>query len=198
MKKLSALFTCLLLVACADAPIIPPERVEAPRFTQLAPIGFKATELRIASEFEPSFRAPNVEHLFQVSPAEAVAIWAQDRLRVNGEGGLLEVIIQDASVTETSLETKKGIGGWFTKEPSEQYDARILVLMKLYDGVQRLPAAEAEVKVELSRSIQEGADVYARELLFNTMLVELTQALNAQMEKEIQAYFSPYLITVGH
>lgn len=190
--------TALLLFACAPAPIIPPEEVEPPRFTQLAPIGFQANELRIASDFAPSFRAPHVEHLFQTTPAEAMAIWAKDRLKISGQGGLLELEIIDASVTEIPLQVKTGLGGLLTTEPSERYDARLVATLKLYDGIQRLPAAETEVTVQLSRSIEEGADVYAREQFFNDFLEDMMAAFNTQMETEITAYFQPFLITIGN
>lgn len=198
-RYLLPLLALFMLTACQDAPIIPPEQVEPPRFTHLPPVGVNAGELRIASDYQPTFRAPHVDHLFQVTPADAMAVWAQDRLRVTGQGkGALEFVIVDASIIETPLEVKDGIKGIFTTEPSERYDAKLVATMKLYDGVQRMPAATAEVNLTMARSIQEGADVYAREEFFNSFLEDLMKTFNEQMQLEIDTYFRPHMVVMGN
>ncbi len=194
MKRLFAICALALgMAACQPAPIIPPTEAEAPRFNTLPPIHIKAKELRIAKEFTSSFKTPYVEHLFPVPPVQAIGVWADDRLKPSGNGGVLELVITDASVKEIMLPVDEGVKGLFKREQAQRYDARIATKLRMFDGVQRMAAAEAEVEITLSKSIREDADVYDREQLFNEMLAELMTRYNAQMEQQIQMHLTPYI-----
>lgn len=54
------------------------------------------------SEFTPSFRRPNVEHLLPISLEKTAKQWAKDRLDAVGYSldKVAKFIIKDASVTE--------------------------------------------------------------------------------------------------
>ena len=70
---LKKLFTVLLLIFVTPAStglqddMAEPRRYEEPRFADQAPIRLKVNKIDVVSEFTPSFKRPNVEHLFPFS-----------------------------------------------------------------------------------------------------------------------------------
>ena len=107
------LFTVLLISLTGGCSAIfgsyegdEPARYTELRFEDQKPIKLKVSKVDVISEFTPSFRRPNVEHLFPISIEKTAKTWARDRLEAVdfSSDKVAQFIIKDASVTE-ELET---------------------------------------------------------------------------------------------
>ena len=192
MKPVFALIL-FTLTACANAPEPPPDFPPI-RFTHAEQVRLDAAQVTVESEYNAPLQAPFVEHLFPTSPEQAVRNWVNDRIQPAGDRGLFHMTIHQASVQEVPLEQSKGLTGLLTTEPSERYDAVLTATAKLYKEARLLPMAEANIAVNISRSIQENATLNEREKFFYDLTRDLMQQFDAQMTDQLNTYFQPYIL----
>jgi hypothetical protein len=187
--SLMALALVGMLAACDTAP--PRPTYPDIRFTSTPPIRLAVSAVEIRNEFKPTFRSPNVEHLFPVPPARAAENWAHDRLQAAGGAQRARFTIQDASVKEIALEKKTGITATFTKEPSEQYDATLAAMLEIVDehGVALRTVA---VKATRSHTVLEGITPNDRDQAWYDMTKALMADFDQQMSAEISAHFGGF------
>lgn len=179
-----------LVAACAS----PPPRPTFPdiRFTAQAPLRLDAATLEVREEYQPPFRAPNVDHQFPVPPMRAAENWAHDRLKPTGRAGRIVFTVRNASAIETELPTKTGISGAFTTEPAQRYDLNLQATVQLVDP-QGLPIRAANVQAMRSQGVLEGITPNERERIWYDMTVALMADFDKQMEVEIRNNFGIYL-----
>ncbi|MCC6467536.1 MAG: hypothetical protein IT563_04385 [Alphaproteobacteria bacterium] len=147
--------------------------------------------VEVAQDYVPPGTKPNVEHLFPVTPSDAVARWAGDRLAAAGRGRLLRVVVKEASVVEVPLEKTGGIKGWFTTDQSERYDATLEVVVEVRSDVGREAFASARVK--RSQTIEEGASPDKRREVWYAMTERLMADLDKELERSMRQYLAVYL-----
>jgi hypothetical protein len=178
------------LAACNDVKLHPahPE-VD---FSNKAPIRLDVGSIEVTDGYK-AVDAPNrIEKKFPHVPAGQLRKWANERIQAAGGENRLVIVIEDASATETPLDTKGGITGAFTKQPNARVDAVAKVSVKLYTPQANLPKVEANAHARGSRTIQEDSTVYEREKLLNDMTLKLVNDIDAEIEKQINAYFNNY------
>ncbi len=178
------------LAGCSSAPQRPvfPEL----RFTGQPPIGLTVAQLDIQNDYVPTYRAPNVEHLFPVPPAKAAETWARDRLRPVGANGRARFTIHDASVTEVNLPQTEGIKGAFTTEPSEQYDMVLQATLEILDAGGRV-VRTANITAKRSQGVLNTASPNQRDQVWYDMTGAVMADFDRQMTAEIRRSFGPYV-----
>ncbi|MFQ5774001.1 MAG: hypothetical protein ACE5GS_05755 [Kiloniellaceae bacterium] len=189
-----AALAAALLVALA-ACAAPPPRPEFPQITfqNLPPIRLDVREVTVEQAYRPPAKAPNVDHRFPVPPADAAMRWARDRLVAAGATRRAHYVVRDASVVETPLKTTGGLKGMFTTEPSERYDARVVVELRIIADDGRV-AGSATAEAVRSRSVPEDITLNEREKVWYEMTEDIMRELNGQLEQTIKTVFSPYVI----
>src|SRR5262249_6132855 len=148
MRKILMLILFSLLAAqtACEQTYIPPRKQVS--FSG-APYGLNVASVNVVDEYKSSKRPPHVELLSDMPPAEAIKQWVSSRLIAKGQNGYAELVIKDAYITKQELPKQKtGIEGYFTTEQTEQYDGRLEMEIKLYDGVNILPVASIHVVSE--------------------------------------------------
>lgn len=191
MRSFIAAAACMLLAACNPAP--QPPSITPIDFSGKAPISLNVAEIRVVENYQSPLNAPNVEHLFPTSPAKAVKTWTSQRLRAAGTAGILEVVVDDASVIEKELPKTEGVRGLFTDDQAERYDARLRVTMRLYAGDRAISDAEGNVNVVRARSINEKATLSEREQFYQQIVIDMMQQFDSEAEMRLRQYFSNYL-----
>lgn len=162
-------------------------------FSHLAPITFNVAEMEIIDSFQSSYNAPDVEFQFPIPPGVAVTRWIKDRIETSGSQGKLLATIKDATVKEQPLPTRGGLMDIFYIEPSERYEAHVVVSFGVLDGSRALPIAEATVEITRSQTIQENASLADREALFVNLTEQLMEDFNTEAEKQIHTYLGSFL-----
>jgi len=179
-----------LLGACAS-------QVERPVYPELHFSHLAVFELDVARvEFVDRYNAPGappyVEHLFPQIPEAMMRNWAHHRFQAVGATRLARVKLTDAHVTSEALATIMGIEGWFTTDQEEELDARAAVTIEIFDD---LGGREGYVKAEarLSRTLPEKLTLNERDAIAYEMTEQLIMALDAEVEKAVQAHLARYL-----
>jgi len=201
LNFVAALALCGALAACAtDTPIAGP--VPKVGFQHLAPIRLTVGSINVINAYKSPLKAPNAEHRFPTSPAQALEAWAQSRLRTSaattakGQSAVAAFIIDEASVIETKLKKTEGFKGMFTYEPTERYDATVTARLTIRNGENGM---SGDVRVTAARSVEvrENATLSEREQAWFSMTESLMGDFNAQMEKQINGYLARWLETPG-
>jgi hypothetical protein len=193
MKKFILCALAFALTACQQAPTSYTPEPFAFESSAVAPWRINVAEIRIVEGYQSSLRKPNVEQDFPVPPAHAVKKWVASRLKATGTRGVMEITIRDASVTETALPKTEGITGFFTDDQDARYDARLVVTMRIFSGVQGISDATGDVEVTRSRSINEKATVFERSQLYHQMTRDMMLSFDSEAEKRLRQYFSAFL-----
>jgi hypothetical protein len=188
--KRAILLGLLLLVAC-ETPATKPSFSDI-RFTDEPLLRLDVAAVDIQDDFHPSFHAPNVEHLFPVSPEHAMENWARDRLQATGTLRRARVRIIDASVKETELPRTKGLTGAFTTDQAERYDATVEMSIDLINDrgyVDRTISAKAA----RSQSVAEGITPNQRDEAWYALTKDLMAELDRELERQMRANFTFYI-----
>lgn len=180
----------MLAAACQQPPSAP--AYQPPSFADRAPIRLDVARIDVVNEYAAPARAPNVDHLFKVTPAAAAAGWARDRLRAVGAAGAARVVIRNASVVEAKLPREGGIRGALTTQQSERYDAVLEVRVEIADdrGTQR---AMVSSRAERSRTVPEDVTLEGREKAWHEMTTALMNDLDIALERQIRDNFGSFL-----
>lgn len=166
-----------------------PARYSEPRFNTNSPIKLKVNKVEVISEFTPSFRRPNVEHLFPISIEKTARSWARDRLEAvdYSSDKIAQFIIKDASVTEELEPTDKV----FEKDRMK-YRATLNVVLRISDP-QKLSSAETEIEAWRELTLPADTDIAEKERYWNGMVNKLFDEFNIRMERNIHQYLNMYV-----
>ena len=193
LKKIYTILAMLIIIpayAQFRDDTAEPRRYEEPRFADQEMIRLKVNKIEVISEFTPSFKRPNVEHLFPISIEKTARIWARDRLEAVdfSSNKVAKFIIKDASVTEENEKSTE----LFTKDRT-RYKARLVVTLKISDP-ESLSSAETTIEAWRELTMNSDTDIDEKEKQWNTMVHKLFSEFNRSMEHNINEYLNMYVV----
>lgn len=193
MPKILLAALMLGLSACEQAPQAYRPEPFAFETNRAAPIGIRVAEIKVVEDYHSPLRRPNVEQDFPVPPAVAVGKWVNQRLKATGTSGVMEVVINDASVKEIPLKKTGGIKGVFTDDQDARYEAKLSVTFRVFTGAQAISDATGDVIVTRNHTINEKATVFQREAMYHGMTRDMMTTFDSEAQARLRQYFSPYL-----
>ncbi len=188
-KIVCAAATVVFLNACStmNNNTAVPERYSDLHFDNKAPISLLVKSVEIKSEFTPSFTRPHVEHMLPISIEKTAKTWAKERLQATdfASNSVAEFIIQDASVTETEEKSEQ-----LLSKDRLKYHATLKVLLRVVDN-----KSSAAANVEAWRDLVMAIDtnIVDKEQHWNDMVINLFQAFDSSMEKQIYQSLNMYV-----
>ncbi len=168
---------CLgFLPACVSAP---PETAEPVlTFAHMRPVALNVAKIEVLDEYRPTMQEPYVDHLMPSPPARAAKILAEEKLQAVGEGRLLRVVIDEASVVKENLPVTEGFWGAFSQEPAERYKAKVTLRFELVnEAAPDIIIGHASVIGKRTKTLIEGESPAARD----QAMTELTEALMSDL-----------------
>ena len=191
-KILSVLVICGLSAGCSLFSGNAEEMRESsdePRFNNSGKIELKVNKIDVVSEFTPSFRRPNVEHLLPISIEKTARLWANDRLEAVdiSSSKSVQVIIKDASVTEEF----EPVDSIFEKD-RVKYHATLHMIIRVTDTNQ-LSSAGTEVEAWRELTIPADTAIEDKEKYWNKMVYDLFNDFNQRMDYNIHKYLNLYI-----
>jgi hypothetical protein len=196
-SRRSVLLTAPLLAAGALLPaILLPGRALA-----AAPLSFKdklSVSLDVAGieveDATPTMAAdPDLQQQLQITPADAVRLWAADKLKATGSDGKARLVVRDATLKQTHLKVHKGISGWFHKDQSERYDGHVAVEL-VVDHPSRRFNGTASAEASRSFTVGEGTKVEERRALILKLVQDMMNDIDVAMDKSIRDNLFPVLV----
>ncbi|HEU5047795.1 MAG TPA: hypothetical protein VFT64_08135 [Rickettsiales bacterium] len=151
--------------------------------------------VNVVDEYQSSKELPNVELLSDITPAQAMRQWSDERLVAKGNTGRAEVVIKDAHIVQKSLPKKKsGVEGYFTTEQTQELNGRLEVEIKIYDGISALPLAMVQASSESSMTLPENATIMDRNKAYHAITVELVHRIEPPVVQGIQGHFGKFMM----
>ncbi len=168
-----------MLAACSDSA--PPPTFSDIRFVNGTPIRLNVAAIDLKAEFQPSFRAPEIEQDFPVPPQRAVENWVHDRLRAGNPQSeyRARVTILDAAAHD--------------HPDGETYDAKVSVRIDILDG-HGFPVRSAHAEASRSTTLESGASLDDKDLAWYGMTRQLVGSLGTELERQIRNSFYPYVM----
>ncbi|MDD4555919.1 MAG: hypothetical protein PHE89_01135 [Alphaproteobacteria bacterium] len=189
-KIILSIISVSLISACSfvskDEEI---EKFNEPRYTDRGQIELKVNSIEVVSEFTPTFRTPNVEHLFPISIEKTAKLWAKDRLKAVdfSSNKKATYIIKNASVTEQLIKSDKP----FSKDRIK-YKANLNVVLRVSDE-NSLSSAQTEIEVWRELTIPADTAIDEKEKFWNGMVIKLFDEFDVRMEQNIHQYLNMYV-----
>ncbi|MFW0776521.1 MAG: hypothetical protein ACN2B6_02230 [Rickettsiales bacterium] len=189
-KWLLGIFAAFMLTSCSsEHPVdFPPLS-----FARYQPIYLNVSRIEFVDEYKSPLTSPYVEHLMPYSPAEAMRIWAKERLRAIGPDKVLQIIIKDGSVVATELHKDSSIADFFTIDQDRRYDAKLDVELRIYGHESALSEANVHVKAARSVTLSENASAWRRSAAQRAMIGEMMEGVNAELEKNMFLYMGRHI-----
>lgn len=187
----SAVIVALAVTACAGKP--PVQRLPELSFADKPAINLDVAQMEIVSEYQPTGRPPNYEHLMPISPEAAAIRWAKDRLHPIGRKGTARVVIRDAKVIKTDLRTDKSLAGAFKDEQAERYEGTLEVTVEIQDE-RHMVMGDVTARATRTRSLAEDVTVNERERALYDISSTLSRDIDMQMDGLIHTYLSRWVV----
>ncbi len=185
LAALAAVASLALLAAC-ETPA-PAGKLPDLTFAHLPALRLPAQRVETTVRYVQPMRAPNVEHLFPVPPVRAMERWAAQRLKADGGARVARFVIVEASVKETKLPRDTSMRGYFTKQASERYDARVEAILEVQDGIGAMKGV-ADAHASRWITVLEDASLNERERVKFDLIEGLMKDFDAEFEKSVLTY----------
>lgn len=190
LAAIGATLALLLVTACQTTVSRPV--FEELSFAHLPPIRFDVARVEVVEDYRSPLTDPHVEHLFPTPIAAAVTRWANDRLKPEGNSGVVRVHIEDASAVLEPLDTNTDVEGLFTTEQAERVRARVQVSIEVVDE-RNLADGFAKAEAIRTRTIPEDVTLNERDEIYFQVTVALMNDFNTSQEQSIRQYLGRYL-----
>jgi len=183
----------IALAGCTNNP--PPSgALPAVSFNDTKPYVLDVARIEIVSKFAAPSSAPHIEFQLNVSPENAFKRWVQDRLQPKGTAGVLRVVINDASATETIIPKDPNKSALdLTNQDQSKIDMSLDVALQMLDDHQ-LVMSEVTGRASRSRTLPTGIKLNERDKMLHDMVVDLTRGLGQELDPQIQATFRQKLM----
>jgi hypothetical protein len=191
----AALAALLLTSACTTEPSAPagPKPVS---FEAQAPLRLDIASISVESRYQAPGRAPNVEHLYSVTPVSTARAWAASRIVGVGPRGTAVLTVLEGSVISEDLPKKGGLTAVFGDQRDVQLTARLKARLDVNrPGERPGELAQWSVNVEASanRTVLESASLNERDAAYGLLMQQLAREFDAALTAEIRRSMSAAL-----
>lgn len=181
------------VAACTSVPPAAPADI-AITFQHRAPIALRVSTIDVVDQYEPTLKAPHVEHLHSVTPASIVHRWARERLSAEGQRGQITLILTEAGVIEQNLEVSGGVGGLFSDEPDTKLLGVIQARFEHADVGPPAASSSVEIQVEASVEILESATLNERDLAYFRLVEKLAKEFDRVLTQQVETSLSSLVL----
>ncbi|MDD9877562.1 MAG: hypothetical protein OXR84_09005 [Magnetovibrio sp.] len=191
LRSAAALAVAAFIVAGCETPV-ETQRLPELTFSHLPVFQLDVAAVQIKHAYKAPLKAPHVEHLLPVAPAQALEQWAKDRIKAVGTSGVAVLVIEDARATETQLAKDTSLKGKFTKQQSHRYDMRVRASLELSDRVGN-KRASAGANASRSVTVREDVTLNEREKTWFTTVDQMMRDFNREMDSNVRRYMGRWI-----
>jgi hypothetical protein len=183
----------LALGACTSTPIAP--GLAPVSYAGKGAMRFAVARVDVITSYVPPMRRPNIEHEVPFGPLETLQRWGRERLAAGGgPGRALRFVVVDAAMTETDLPRATGMRASFTTQQDKRYDLTLAAALELREEPGNLVVASGEARATRFRTVAEGIPIAERAAAWHALLKQTMDDLDAEMERQVRAHFSPFAL----
>ena len=180
------------LAACTTTPLAP--ALQPISYAGKGAIRFAASRVDVVTSYAPPMRRPNLDHEVPFTPLETMQRWGRERLAAGGGAARhLRFTIATAAMTEADLPRESGMRANFTTQQDKRYDLALAAALELREDANGLVVASGEARASRFRTVAEGIPIAEREAVWHALLKQTMDDLDAELERQIRAHFSPFI-----
>lgn len=189
MKAPLWIFAAIALTVAGCAAQNPTAHMPQITFQHEVPVNLAVDRIEVVNAYKAPLAPPNVEHKMETTPAQAVEIWAHDRLKAAGDpnGSVARLTIDTAKLTEEKLPLTEGIKGTFTTDQAFRYNLEIAATLEIVDGGGQV-MGHAETRTMRSRTTPENATLNDLHQVWFKMLEASMRDFDKEMELNIRKF----------
>lgn len=151
------------------------------------------TALDVRIDDRPPTEYPAVGHLAATPYDQAIKLWAEKRFRLTGNSiNTLRVSITEGRITEKVLPVKKGIKGWFKKEPSTEYHAALSITVAIVDPNGNV-IASADAKSWQTTALVEGTTGAEKSDALTNLVTDTFAALDREIAPQFVRHLAKFV-----
>ena len=195
-SRRSVLLTAPLVAAGALLPCLSSGLAAPPAmlsFKDKLPVSLDVAGIEVEDATPTMAADPDLQQQLQITPADAVRLWAADKLKAAGSDGRARLVVRDATLKQTHLKVRTGVSGWFHKDQSERYDGHVAVELVVDHPARRFNGT-ASAEASRSFTVTEGTKVEERRALILQLVQDLMNDIDTAMDKSIRDNLFPVLI----
>jgi hypothetical protein len=163
------------------------------RFADATTFATDATSLSIQVDARPPKEYPHVMYRAPFTFEQAAKAWADSHFNLSGNSvNTLRITLKEGDITEKLLPKTGGIKGWFTKDQSAEYEARLAVEVAIIDPNGKV-IASADGKAWQSRTVTEGATEEDKRRVWSEMIKSTFDNMDAELQPRIRSTMSNYV-----
>ena len=189
MKKL-LIIILFSLVTFACQPI---EKIDEVVFdnNQFSRFNILSTSIEINEVFEKKISYPYIDHTLKVHPSQRITNWVNNNFKAIGNKNIFNVIILDASITQTEFENKEAKN--FDEKNNYRYKLFYLIEFNLYNDSKKLLASTL---VETSRSTTSGLyiSIQEKEKIINDLIHQSLVDISNESKELLKKYMNDYIL----
>lgn len=184
----AALVALMLVSACTAEPPAPsgPKPVS---FEAQPPLRLDIASITVESRYQSPGRAPNLEHLYSVTPVSTARAWAASRLVGVGPRGTAVLTVLEGSVISEDLPKKGGLTAVFGDQRDVRMTARLRARLDVDRPGERpgeLSQWSANVEASAHRTVLESASLNERDAAYGELMQQLAREFDAALTAEIR------------
>lgn len=190
----------LAMALFAGALALPPgaafaadEGAPAIRFADATTFATDATSMSIHVDARPPKEYPHVMSRAPFTFEQAAKAWADAHFNLSGNSvNTLRITLKEGDITEKLLPKTKGIKGWFTKDQSAEYEARLAVEVAIIDPNGKV-VASADGNAWQTHTVTEGATEEDKRRLWAEMIKGTFDNMDAELQPRIRSAMASYV-----
>lgn len=195
-KSMNLLAPAMLLAALAfqaPAASAAADVVSVIRFSDATTLSTDATSLSIYVDARPPKEYPHVMYRAPFTFEQAAKAWADSHFSLSGNSvNTLRITLREGDITEKLLPKTGGIKGWFTKDQSAEYEARLAVEVAVIDPNGKV-LASADGKASHTRTVPEGSTEEDKRHVWADMIKTSFDSLDTELQPRIRTAMASYV-----
>jgi hypothetical protein len=182
-----------VLTLQAPAALAAADVVSVIRFADATSLSTDATSLSIYVDARPPKEYPHVMYRAPFTFEQAAKAWAESHFSLSGNSvNTLRITLREGDITEKLLPKTGGIKGWFTKDQSAEYEARLGVEVAVIDPNGKV-LASADGKASHTRTVPEGSTEEDKRHVWADMIKTAFDGLDAELQPRIRSTMANYV-----
>jgi hypothetical protein len=163
------------------------------RFSDASSLSTDATSLSIYVDARPPKEYPHVMYRAPFTFEQAAKVWADSHFSLSGNSvNTLRITLREGDITEKLLPKTGGIKGWFTKDQSAEYEARLAVEVAVIDPNGKV-LASADGKASHTRTVPEGSTEEDKRRVWADMIKTAFDGLDTELQPRIRSTMASYV-----
>lgn len=190
-NKLFYLFLLILLVQSCKTIEKPYDIIFD--YTQFQKLTFLTGEIEIQNTYNPKYEKPYLDHLLINSPYKRLSDWMNNNIKGFGIENKLVILIKDASIQSSEIESDTKIAGIIKKPNEIKYILNFEVMFIIYNDLNSL-IGKTNVKVNRTTTSASSSEISLAErdqiledLIYNS-LTDFTIKSNESVNKYLKKY----------